>query len=92
MYEVIYKFADMQDNKHVYNVGDKFPYDDKQVDSKRIKELSSKANRIGKPLIKEVKKDVDVDGNMSGTEKLVRPGTDEVSRKVRSGKRKSEVD
>lgn len=54
VYRVIYPFKDLEDNNHIYKIDDKFPYDDKEVSKKRIKELSSTKNKIGKRLIKEI--------------------------------------
>lgn len=54
MYKVIYKFADLQDGKHVYNVGDAYPFDGSKPSQKRIDELASSKNKIGKPLIEEI--------------------------------------
>lgn len=54
MYTVIKSFTDLQ-STHVYSVGDIFPHDGVQVSAKRINELTSKANKLGVPLIKEVK-------------------------------------
>ena len=52
MYKVIYKFADLQDKNHVYEVGDVFPREGKEVTDERIAELASVNNKIGKTLIK----------------------------------------
>lgn len=54
MYRVICAFADITDNNHVYSVGDEFPRDGAVVSDARLKELSTTANRIGKPLIDKV--------------------------------------
>lgn len=53
-YKVIYPFKDLEDNNYIYAVNDKFPYDDKEISKKRIKELSSTKNKIGKRLIEEI--------------------------------------
>ncbi len=50
-YRVIYKFRDLQDNNRIYNVGDE--YGGKKSPA-RIKELSTEANKIGRPLIEKV--------------------------------------
>lgn len=57
MYKVIYnEFYDMKDKtKHVYHRDDIFPFDDRKISAKRIEELSTENNKIGVPLIKEVK-------------------------------------
>lgn len=54
MYKVIASFADLQDNRHVYKVGDKFPHDDAPVSAERLEELSTSKNRRGIPLIELV--------------------------------------
>lgn len=57
MYRVIYdEFYDMKDEtKHVYKKGDIFPFDNRTISQKRIKELSTENNKIGVPLIEEIK-------------------------------------
>lgn len=54
MYEVIYKFADIEDGLHVYEVGDKYPRDGVKVSGRRIAELASTKNKIGRVLIKVI--------------------------------------
>lgn len=53
MYEVVCRFADMQDGNHIYEVGDIFPRKGKKVNKERIEELASDKNRIGMPIIVE---------------------------------------
>lgn len=53
-YRVIYKFRDLQDNDRVYHVGDE--YKGKKA-AARIKELSTTANKIGKPLIEKIEEE-----------------------------------
>ncbi len=53
-YKVIYPFKDLEDNNYIYKINDKFPFDDKEISKKRIKELSSTKNKIGKRLIEEI--------------------------------------
>lgn len=89
MYRVVRKFADLQDGNHIYNVGDKFPYIDKKVKAERLEELLSNKNKIGFPLIEEVKENVNDDGTVSGTEKLVRQESEKVSGQVRSKTRRT---
>ncbi|MFL1998356.1 hypothetical protein VYF65_004156 [Lysinibacillus irui] len=55
-YKVIYMFRDLQDNDHIYKVGDKYPRKGR-VAKARIEELSSTDNKIGVPLIKEINED-----------------------------------
>lgn len=52
-YKVIKKFRDLQDNDHIYNVGDKYPRKGR-VNKERLEELMSNENKIGEPLVVEV--------------------------------------
>ncbi|ALY08039.1 hypothetical protein EauS123_00040 [Exiguobacterium phage vB_EauS-123] len=56
MYKVIKAFTDLQDGKHVYNVGDTFPHKGRAA-KKRLEELSGDKNKVGRPLIEEVSED-----------------------------------
>ena len=53
-YIVIENFLDLKDNKHLYRVGDEYPRDGYKPTKKRLEELLSYKNRLGKPLIAEV--------------------------------------
>lgn len=55
-YIVTKDFTDLQDDKHVYRVGDSFPRKGKST-KKRIEELSTNANKRKEILIKEVDED-----------------------------------
>ena len=63
MYRVIKAFTDLKDNNHAYSVGDTFPHNGVEVDAERIAELASDKNRLGIPLIEEIK------SNLSKTKK-----------------------
>lgn len=52
-YKVIKAFTDLQDDNHVYRVGDKFPRSGR-AKKERIEELSSSDNAQGEPVIEEV--------------------------------------
>lgn len=54
MYEVIRDFVDVQDNNHLYRVGDSFPYNGADVSKDRCAELASTSNRCGVVLIKAI--------------------------------------
>lgn len=56
MFRVVHEFLDLQDDKYYYHKGDKFPRDGMNVTDERITELSTSANKIGVPLIKEIKR------------------------------------
>ena len=51
-YKVIYRFKDLQDLNHVYEVGDEYPRLGASPNQARIEELTSSKNKIGRPLIK----------------------------------------
>jgi len=53
MFRVVGKqkyFRDLTDN-HVYEIGDKFPFDDREIEEKRIKELLNPKNKLGYAVI-----------------------------------------
>lgn len=52
MYKVIVRFVDLQDDNHVYCVGDVFPRTGKHVSDERIAELAGTENRRKVALIK----------------------------------------
>ena len=54
MYKVIARFADLQDESHIYEIGDTFPRKGFKSSEERIEELASDKNKIGIPLIKLV--------------------------------------
>ena len=56
MYTVIHEFLDLKDELYHYRVGDKFPRAGKRPSKARIAELSTADNKIGVPLIEEIKK------------------------------------
>lgn len=53
MYLVVSRFADLEDGKHLYNVGDVFPRKGLVVPDERIHELLGSSNKCHTPLIKE---------------------------------------
>lgn len=55
MYKVLKRFADLEDNKYLYEVGDEFPRLGLKVSSERLKTLSGSDNLMKTPLIEEVK-------------------------------------
>lgn len=56
-YTVIKRFIDLQDNRHDYQVGDKYPRPGKKAGKKRIAELAGPNNRRGIPLIAETEEE-----------------------------------
>ena len=73
MYKVIKHFVDLQDNNYSYSVGEIYPREGLNVLPSRIKELSSKTNKQGVPLIEEVeepkrKKSVDKEKETESSE------------------------
>ena len=51
MYKVVKLFKDLQDNEHLYNVGDEFPRSGLSVTAERLSELAGSKNRQRQPLI-----------------------------------------
>lgn len=55
-YVVVYDiWKDEEDNNHIYKKGEPYPREGSKPTKKRIKELSSDKNKIGKILIEAVK-------------------------------------
>ena len=55
MYEVICAFRDLEDGGRVYKVGAKYPRKGYKPSEARINELSGDKNKVGKPLIADMK-------------------------------------
>jgi len=55
MYKVIKSFTDLQDDNHLYQIGDTFPREGKEVTEIRLQELSTTTNLQRVPLIEEEK-------------------------------------
>lgn len=54
-YIVIYeRFKDLEDNNYIYKKGDIYPREGLEPTKERIKELSTKKNKIGEILIKKL--------------------------------------
>ena len=54
-YRAVKDFADARDSYYVYKAGDSFPRKGVAVSPKRIEELVGTSNRLGVPLIEEVR-------------------------------------
>lgn len=54
-YKVIFRFKDLEDNEHLYKIGDTYPRKGSDPSKERIKELLSYKNKIGRKLITEQK-------------------------------------
>lgn len=76
-YRVLVRFRDLQDNRYIYNVGDKFPRVGLNVSDARIEELSTTKNRRGVRLIKRVSEE--------NTSRNALPLTEEVPQEVQTG-------
>ncbi|EAG3249419.1 hypothetical protein [Listeria monocytogenes] len=55
-YVVLKSFSDLEDDKHIYRKGDKYPFRGK-VKKSRTDELMSPDNKLGEPLITELESD-----------------------------------
>lgn len=57
MYRVIVNFTDLQDGRKTYTAGDMYPRKGYTPTEKRIRELLSSTNKIGKPVIERTTKE-----------------------------------
>lgn len=55
-YKALVRFTDLQDDNFKYEPGDMFPRQGLKVSAERLKELSTKANKRGIPVIKKLTK------------------------------------
>lgn len=78
-YIVLKDFADLQDNKYLYRVGNSFPRTGVDVGEERVAELASKRNKCGEALIAKVEVKVK---NASKSESTVK-AKEKKSRKVK---------
>lgn len=54
-YKVVHSFKDLEDNNHIYIKNkDIYPRDGLEATKKRIKELTSNKNKVGKVLIEKL--------------------------------------
>lgn len=51
MYRAIEKFADLEDDKYIYDIGMIYPRKGYDPSEERVKELSGSENTVGKPVI-----------------------------------------
>lgn len=56
-YKAIVDFTDLEDRDHIYKAGDPYPREGKEVDEKRVAELSSTSNKRQERLIMAVNED-----------------------------------
>lgn len=57
-YTVLSEFADLQDEKHVYGIGDVYPREGYTPTAERVDELCTGKNLLHKPLIQKVEDEV----------------------------------
>ena len=89
MSKVIIAFADLQDDGHIYNVGDEYPRAGVTVSEERLEELASNRNRRGVALIVDEEAEDGPSEATGDTEELeagVSPSkTPEAKKKARKG-------
>ena len=51
MYRAVERFADIEDEKYIYDVGMIYPRKGLNPSDERIKELAGSENKVGKPVI-----------------------------------------
>ena len=99
-YIVVHSFKDLQDNDHIYKVGDYYPREDvniEDIDKERIEELAGVKNKIGKILIKEVEvPELEADGEKEpevepdGEKELESDGKSKTNKKTKINKKRCE--
>lgn len=89
MSKVIIAFADLQDDGHIYNVGDEYPRAGVTVSEERLEQLASNRNRRGVALIVDEEAEEGPSEATGDTEELeagVSPSkTPEAKKKARKG-------
>ena len=89
MSKVIIAFADLQDDGHIYNVGDEYPRAGVTVSEERLEQLASNRNRRGVALIVDEEAEEGPSEAAGDTEELeagVSPSkTPEAKKKARKG-------
>lgn len=55
LYKVIVAFSDLEDNGHLYHIGDDYPRVGIKPKSERVEFLRTNKNLLGRPVIKAVK-------------------------------------
>ena len=57
MWRALETFRDLED-RHLYNAGDGFPYDERAISKERLSVLSSRQNATGRPLIAQDEEEI----------------------------------
>ena len=57
MYRALMAFRDMEDG-HIYQPGDPFPHDGREIKKERLDSLATGQNRISSPVIEQVIEDI----------------------------------
>ena len=91
MYRVIKTFADKQDSRYLYNVGDIYPREGLKVSERRIEELATDQNKRGIPLIEEVEEEEFMNKPVEEPEKVEEPEAVEEPEKVEEPEIKEEA-
>lgn len=81
-YEVVHSFKDLQDNDYIYKIGDVYPREGNEPTKKRIKELTSDKNKIGKILIEKIENKTEKADETEKTEETEKEETEKVENKT----------
>ena len=87
MYKVVEMFTDLQDNNHLYQVGDAFPHEGMVVSDERLAELSGTNNRRRMALIEEVPEEAPESENLTAEEVEIPPVEDSEVKPKKSRKK-----
>lgn len=89
MFKVLSDFADLQDNNHIYRVGDVYPRAGYTPSENRLEELSTNKNRVHKPLISEIVVEKPEPVAETVTEKVAEEPVEVVEKPATRGRRKA---
>ena len=81
-YEVVHSFKDLQDNDYIYKIGDVYTREGNEPTKKRIKELTSDKNKIGKILIEKIENKTEKADETEKTEETEKEETEKVENKT----------
>ncbi len=87
MYKVVKMFTDLQDNNHLYQVGDAFPHEGMDVSEERLAELSSTMNKRGVVLIEKVPEIAPESENLTAEEVEIPPMDDAEVKPIKKRKK-----
>ena len=90
-YRVVKYFTDLQDDEHVYHVGDAYPRDGVDVTDARVKELLGDENLQGQPLIEKVNDEQPIE-KVNDEQPIEKVNDEQPTRSTRQGRKGAVVE